>query len=335
MFATSGETTLLLDVRPQPDAGRFVPSERLVVGDDLAFEPIRNGRSVDVVRCRLPGGVTEVVHDAIVEVPYETDQAGAESCLPTPVDRMTCEQLHYTRPSRFCESDRLATFAWERFGALPDGWPRARAVCDWVHRHIEYRFGSGGSDLSAFDVFERGFGVCRDFAHLVVALCRALNLPARYVSGHLPDIGCLDPGSPMDFHACAEVNLGGRWIALDARYNTPRIGRIAISRGRDASDCAFATTFGPARLRHFEVWAYQIAPGSVKPGDPVDLTLRLDGTLEIRAPRMPPLPRRCPSDHQPPTRRDARPRDRILWRKAKPSSRSLAGLGGSRAPRRG
>src|SRR6201999_3226225 len=115
------------------------------------------------------------------------------------------ELLRYTLPSRYCDSDKLLSFAGQQFGHLTPGKDQVQAVCDWVHANIEYRFGSGSPELSAHDVFQRRHGVCRDFAHLVVALCRALNLPARYVTGHLPDIGYIDPGSPMDFHAYAEI----------------------------------------------------------------------------------------------------------------------------------
>ena len=109
--------------------------------------------------------------------------------------------LRYTLPSRYCDSDKLMNFAWNHFGQIPHGLPRVQAICDWVHNNIEYRFASGRPDLSASEVIERRYGVCRDFAHAAIALCRAFNLPARYVTGHLPDIGYVDPGTPMDFHA--------------------------------------------------------------------------------------------------------------------------------------
>ena len=128
----------------------------------------------------------------------------------------------------------------------------------------------------------RRHGVCRDFAHVGIALCRALNLPARYVTGHLPDIGYVDPGSPMDFHAYFEVYLDGNWFAYDPRYNVPRIGRVKIACGLDAVDCAFATIYGPATLTYFEVWAYQVPPNTVSVGDPIDLSKRLDGSEEVR-----------------------------------------------------
>jgi transglutaminase-like putative cysteine protease len=131
-------------------------------------------------------------------------------------------------------------------------------------------------------VIERRYGVCRDFAHAAIALCRTFNLPARYVTGHLPDIGHIDPGTPMDFHAYFEVYLGQDWFTFDARYNIPRIGRIKLAHGADAVDGAFATIYGQANLTHFEVWAYQVYPGQVSVGDPIDLSKRLDGTEMVR-----------------------------------------------------
>jgi transglutaminase-like putative cysteine protease len=151
-----------------------------------------------------------------------------------------------------------------------------------VHNNIEYRFGSGRSDLSASEVIARRHGVCRDFAHAAIALCRAFNLPARYVTGHLPDIGFQDPGTPMDFHAYFEAYLGQEWLTFDARFNTPRIGRVKVAHGADAVDGAFATIYGEAALTHFEVWAYQVNPQEVSVGDPVDLGKRMDGRTLVR-----------------------------------------------------
>src|ERR1022692_3459994 len=136
--------------------------------------------------------------------------------------------------------------------------------------------------LSAWDVLQRGYGVCRDFAHLTVALNRTFNVPARYVTGHLPDIGFPDPENHMDFHAYAEVFLGGSWFTTDARFFVPRIGRITVSRGQDAVDGAFSTIYGGATLAYFQVWAYQVARGSVRVGDPLDLSLRLDNQWAVQ-----------------------------------------------------
>jgi transglutaminase-like putative cysteine protease len=173
-------------------------------------------------------------------------------------------------------------FAWTKFGHAANGVERVRAICDWVHHNIEYRYGSGSPFISAWDVVERGYGVCRDLAHVGVALCRTFSLPTRYVSGHVPDIGVLDPGSPMDFHAYFEVFLGGHWHTFDARYNVPRIGRVKIAHGMDAIDSAFSTIYGEATLTEFQVWAYQIERSQVRVGDPVDLSKRLDGTAELK-----------------------------------------------------
>jgi transglutaminase-like putative cysteine protease len=199
-----------------------------------------------------------------------------------PVYEIPHALLRYTLPSRYCDSDKLMDFAWQTFGGIDLGLERVMAICDWVHRNIEYRYGSGRADLSASEVVGRRYGVCRDFAHVVIALCRAFNLPARYVTGHLPDIGCVDPGSPMDFHAYAEVYLGHRWYTVDARYNVPRIGRIKLGHSVDAVDGAFSTIYGEASLQYFLVWAYQVHPQAVSLGDPIDLSKRLDGTPELR-----------------------------------------------------
>ncbi len=161
------------------------------------------------------------------------------------------------------------------------GLPRVQAICDWVHDNIEYRFASGRPDLSASEVIARRHGVCRDFAHAAIALCRAFNLPARYVTGHLPDIGYVDPGTPMDFHAYCEVYLGQEWLTFDPRYNVPRIGRVKVAHGADAVDGAFATIYGEANLTYFEVWAYQVNPAQVSVGDSVDLSKRLDGSATV------------------------------------------------------
>jgi transglutaminase-like putative cysteine protease len=165
-----------------------------------------------------------------------------------------------------------------------------------VHRNIEYRWGSGSPHISASETLAQGFGICRDFAHLALALCRCFNIPARYVTGHLPDVGCWDPGIPMDFHAYFQAYVGQRWNSYDARFNVPRIGRIHVACGFDAVECAFSTLYGAAQLAWFEVWNYQVDPADVNLGDPVDLTKRLDGTPELRFPSDR-LPRLAPGDY--------------------------------------
>jgi transglutaminase-like putative cysteine protease len=273
---------LLLNLKPRRDPWQALLAEQLTFGVNLPAEEFEDSHGNIVYRLLLQPGTHEIRHDAIVTVPAAADNHGFGFGAAVPPEELPPEVLRYTLPSRYCDSDKLLNFAWQHFGAIERGQPQVQAICDWLHANIEYRFGSGSPELSAWDVLQRGYGVCRDFAHLVVTLCRALNLPARYVTGHLPDIGYLDPGSPMDFHAYAEIYLGGRWFTYDARFNVPRIGRVKVSCGYDAVDGAFATTYGAARLNQFEVWAYQIEPGTVNVGDPIDLSKRLDGTVEVR-----------------------------------------------------
>jgi transglutaminase-like putative cysteine protease len=163
--------------------------------------------------------------------------------------------MMYLLPSRFCLSDLLYDKAWELFGATDVGYPRAQAVSDWVHEHVTWQGNASSPTTTAANVLESGAGVCRDFAHLGITFLRALNMPARYVFGYLPDIGVPDPGVPMDFCAWLEVYLGGRWFTFDPRNNQRRTGRVVIGRGRDALDVAMVTSYGGAALETLTVWA--------------------------------------------------------------------------------
>jgi len=171
------------------------------------------------------------------------------------------EILIFLLGSRYCETDRLMQIAWDHFGSTPPGWARVQAICDFVHDHIVFDYQKACATRSAFEVFEGRVGVCRDFAHLAVAFCRCMNIPARYVNGHLGDIG-VPVVDPMDFSAWIEVYLGGEWRTFDPRNNMPRIGRVAIARGRDAADVAMITSFGPHMLKSFRVWTYEVSSSS-------------------------------------------------------------------------
>lgn len=174
------------------------------------------------------------------------------------IDVLPQETLVFLLGSRYCETDRLSEVAWQLFGHTPLGWPRVQAVCDWVNRHIQFGYEHANAMKTAWEVFKEPRGVCRDFAHLTVAFCRALNIPTRYCTGYLSDVGLPPPYAPMDFAAWLEVFLGGAWHTFDPRNNTPRRGRILIARGRDAADVAIATTFGPSKLENFKVWTDEI-----------------------------------------------------------------------------
>jgi transglutaminase-like putative cysteine protease len=281
-FECESAATAILVVAPRVDANRPIRQENLDFGRAAKSESFADADGNLAYRVILELGLNEIRHDALVEVSAAADKSDQFGDAPS-VATIEPALLRYLLPSRYCDSDRLFQFAQEKFGNIIGAGPRVQAISDWLHHNLEYRFGSGRPDISAAQVIDRGYGVCRDFAHCTIALCRALNLPARYVTGHLPDIGHIDPGSPMDFHAYSEVYLGGRWHVFDARYNEPRIGRIKIAHGLDAVDCAFATVYGAARLTNFEVWAYQVNPNQVGVGDPIDLTKRLDGVEEIRS----------------------------------------------------
>ena len=159
----------------------------------------------------------------------------------------------YLLGSRYCETDRLSDMAWATFGHTPLGWGRVQAICDFVHNHISFNYQDARPTRTAWEAFEERRGVCRDFAHLAVTLCRCMNIPARYCTGYLGDIGVPISPDPMDFSAWFEVYLGGKWHTFDARHNVPRIGRILLARGRDATDVAISNSFGKAILTEFQV----------------------------------------------------------------------------------
>lgn len=281
-YQTLAPTPALLVVRPRlrPEDQRLL-EESFAIAPEIPYEEFEDGEGNITCRLVFPPGKTTVRHDALIELPSHPDNIGV-GVNAVPIDKIPPPVLRYALPSRYCDSDKLLDFAWNHFGPVPNGVERVRSICDWVHRNIEYRFGSGRPDLAASEVIARRYGVCRDFAHVAIALCRAFNIPARYVSGHLPDIGFQNPGTAMDFHAYFEAFLDGKWSPFDARFNVPRIGRIKVAHGLDAVDGAFTTIFGQAELTWFEVWAYQVPPGKVKLGDPIDLSRRLDGTPEVK-----------------------------------------------------
>ena len=162
--------------------------------------------------------------------------------------------------SRYCETDRLGQVAWDLFGSVKPGWTRVQAVCDFVHNHLTFGYPHARATRTALEAYEEKKGVCRDFAHLMIALCRCLNIPARYVNGYLGDIGVPKDPAPMDFSAWVEVYLENRWYTFDARHNKPRIGRIVVARGRDATDVPLINTFGPHVLKTFKVWTDERLP---------------------------------------------------------------------------
>ena len=256
-FETTAPVPTVMLVRVRPDA------EHRTLYESRWTEPtVEIGEYDDVFgnpcwRLVLPPGQATVRYDAVVGVSGEPDPVVLDATL-VPVEQLPNDALHFTLPSRYVPSDLLLDDAWRLFGDTPPTWARVQAICDWIHANVEYRTGASRPSMTALDVYQERIGVCRDFALIGVAFCRALNIPARYTFGYLPDIAVEPPDVPMDFHAWFEAYVGGRWYAFDARHNVPRIGRVLIGRGRDAVDVAMCTTYGAATLASMIVWADEI-----------------------------------------------------------------------------
>jgi transglutaminase-like putative cysteine protease len=203
-----------------------------------------------------PAGDFAIWGDGTVEDSGALDQVDY-SAQEIPVALLPDECLVYLMGSRYCETDRLSQIAWDLFGHVSPGWNRVQAICNFANQRIKFGYHNARSTRTAFEAYQEGIGVCRDYAHLAIALCRCMNIPARYVNGYLGDIG-VPIVDPMDFSAWMEVYLGGRWHTFDPRNNVPRIGRIVVARGRDAADIPLINSFGPHVLKSFRVWAYDV-----------------------------------------------------------------------------
>lgn len=208
-------------------------------------------------RLVAPAGRFVLSTDAIVRDGGQPDPVVSDA-RQLPVEQLPESTLLYLLGSRYCETDQLSDLAWQRFGDGPTGWARVQAVCDFVHRRIEFGYPHARRTRTAAEALAEGQGVCRDYAHLAIALCRCLNIPARYCTGYLGDMGTAPPYGPMDFAAWMEVYLGDRWHTFDPRNNVPRVGRVLIARGRDACDVALSSTFGPNTLDGFKVWCAEV-----------------------------------------------------------------------------
>ena len=250
---------LMLNVHPSRAADMVKP-DQLRIAPTLPITRYADAFGNICTRLLAPKGMLQISNDAIV----------ADSGLPDAVDltarqhevaELPHETLVFLLGSRYCETEPLMALAWSLFGSAPAGWPRVQAICDFVHSHVRFGYQYARVTRTAAEVLLERRGVCRDFAHLAVTLCRCMNIPARYCTGYLGDIGTPPEPEPMDFSAWFEVYLGGRWYTFDARHNTPRIGRILMARGRDAADVAISTTFGPNTLKRFIVHTDEIIQG--------------------------------------------------------------------------
>lgn len=208
-------------------------------------------------RMVAPAGDFMLTADALVADSGEPDNVAPDAIQHAVAD-LPDDTLVYLLGSRYCETDRLSQVAWDQFQSTPPGWARVQAIVDYAHQRIEFGYGHARATKSAFEAHEERKGVCRDFAHLAVTLCRCMNIPARYATGYLGDIGVPKDPAPMDFSAWFEVYLSGRWHTFDARHNKPRVGRIVMGRGRDAADVALTNVFGWNVLKSFKVWTDEV-----------------------------------------------------------------------------
>ncbi len=255
-YESAVPTPMMLVVRPPQTYHHRVIEEQQKIDPYTALHEYIDSFGNHIWRLLAPAGTLEIVYDAIADVPPVPDPVLPE-LAKTPVEKLPDDVVIYTLPSRLCPSDLFISDAWQLFGHIEGGWAQVQAVCDWLHSNISYGAGSISS-TSGWDAYQQRRGVCRDFAHLGVSFCRALNFPARYVCGYLPDINVPVDPSPMDFHAWFEVYMEGAWRTFDARHNYPRTGRVLIARGRDAVDVALATVYGNALMTTFQVWADQV-----------------------------------------------------------------------------
>ncbi len=208
-------------------------------------------------RLVAPAGEFVLGTDGVIRLDPEPDPSSPMVIQET-VESLPAETLQFLLPSRYCETDRLSDEAWRLFGATPLGWSRVAAVCDFVHGHLTFGYEHSRATRTAFEAYDERVGVCRDFAHLAIAFCRCLNIPARYCTGYISDCDLPPPRAPMDFAAWMEVYLGGRWHVFDPRNNVPRIGRLLVGRGRDAADVPLTHTFGENTLTGFRVWTDEL-----------------------------------------------------------------------------
>jgi len=260
-FEAATAVAAVVQVAPRPGPGVRVVREQWTSGvEHHGYIDLYENRCERFV---IDSGRSRLAYEAEVLLTEPADMIEPDA-PETPIAALPDEALSFVMPSRFCLPDELGSDAWRLFGELAPGWGRVQAVVDFVHGHLEFAPGASNPWTTAVDAYRARQGVCRDFAHLAISFCRALNIPSRYVFGYIPDVGVPPPDEPMDFAAWFEAYLGGRWHTFDARNNAPRVGRVVVGRGRDAVDVALITSFGPHTLTGFQVHAEQITPAAAR-----------------------------------------------------------------------
>jgi transglutaminase-like putative cysteine protease len=275
---------LMLHIRPELQS-RLKRPEKINFDPPIPMRTYIDGFGNRVGRIVAPAGKLRIGYDNIIEDSGVHEDKIDGATLHT-VDELPDECLPFLLASRYCEVDTLSQMAWDLFGKTPATWERAAAVMDWAHHHVEFGYQYARATKTASEVCAEKKGVCRDFQHLAITLLRALNIPARYATGYLGDIGVPPVDLPMDFSAWFEVYLGGRWYTLDARHHQPRIGRLLMARGRDATDVAMTTSFGQEKLEKFEVWTDEVGPEVLAEGlpqrPPIEVTTFVSPPAAVR-----------------------------------------------------
>jgi len=238
-------------------ASDVIVPDYLTTDPAVTISPYRDSYGNWCSRLVAPAGRMRLSGDGVVRDSGLPDVI-APSAPQHAVEDLPAETIVYLLGSRYCETDRLSDIAWQLFAQTAPGWARVQAICDYVHNHITFGYQYARPTKTAREAFDERNGVCRDYAHLGITFCRCMNIPARYCTGYLGDIGVPPVDAPMDFAGWFEAYLGGRWHTFDARNNKRRIGRILIARGRDAADVAISTTFGQNTLRMFRVWTDEV-----------------------------------------------------------------------------
>jgi transglutaminase-like putative cysteine protease len=251
---------LMLSVHPSRVPDLLTP-DRPWLSPAIAANAYHDGFGNTCHVIHAPAGRLELSADFMIRDTGLPDEVAADA-EQHPLEKLPVETLVYLLGSRYCETDRFIEIAWAEFGKVGKGWPLVQAICDYVNDRLKFGYEHASPTKTAWDAYSERRGVCRDFAHLAITLCRCMNIPARYCTGYLGDIGAPAEPFPMDFSAWFEAYLGDRWHTFDARHNTPRIGRILMARGRDATDVAIVTSFGPCRLVGFNVITDEVAAHS-------------------------------------------------------------------------
>jgi len=249
---------LMLSVHPSRVVDLLTPDRMLTV-PPLPANKYQDGFGNTCHVIHAPAGRLTLSADFLIRDSGTADDVASDAEQHA-LEKLPVDTLVYLLGSRYCETDRFTDIAWSTFGKVPRGWTLVQAICDYVHDRVEFGYEHASPTKTAWDAHAEKRGVCRDFAHLAITLCRCMNIPARYCTGYLGDIGVPPEDTPMDFSAWFEVYLGGRWYTFDARHNTPRIGRILMARGRDATDVAIVTSFGPCTLAGFSVVTDEVSP---------------------------------------------------------------------------